>query len=116
MSSLRDDVADNTSYKEMLLTKAIGRKGDFYSVPNVNSKRHDQSSNDTIDWNDRIDIVNSFDSFMPTHKQRRVSWTISLNQHMYSFVNPTHAQLKSVVFVHMLCYIRALVIIIFIFI
>ena len=43
MDSLRDDVADNTSHKEALLSMAAGRQGDYYSVPNVNSKKHDQA-------------------------------------------------------------------------
>ena len=39
MDSLREDVADSTSYKEILLGNAIGRKQDYYSVPNVNAKK-----------------------------------------------------------------------------
>mmetsp|Transcript_26263 Transcript_26263/g.49275 ORF Transcript_26263/g.49275 Transcript_26263/m.49275 type:complete len:171 (+) Transcript_26263:93-605(+) len=43
METLRDDLADNISYKEVLLSRAQERKEDYYSVPNVNSKKHDSS-------------------------------------------------------------------------
>lgn len=43
METLRDDKADNVSNKEVLLSYALDRKGDYYSVPNVNSKKHDVS-------------------------------------------------------------------------
>jgi Asp-tRNA(Asn)/Glu-tRNA(Gln) amidotransferase C subunit len=40
MCTLRDDVTDNVSLKEELLAHATRRKEDYYSVPNVNSKKH----------------------------------------------------------------------------
>jgi hypothetical protein len=45
MSTLRDDVADTASYKDVLLSQAIGRKEDYFSVPNVNNTKKSEQDN-----------------------------------------------------------------------
>lgn len=47
MSTLRDDVADLVSHKDSLLSHAVERTGDYFTVPNVNAKRHGQKEENT---------------------------------------------------------------------